>query len=394
MPEAEIANFMKALGQDMLQIASHEFMAGEGAGFVALGLSILVAEGDAGLVETDQAAIGDGDAEGIAGKVVEHRLLSLAPGLDMDHPALVKDMRGELQLGADFLQAVVKQPCHAFGKGGFGKQEGRISLMPGGAIVGQAAAGDQAVDVRMIIEPLRPTMENGEDTNRAADPARVTAEIDDRLGSCVHQSSIAITLSAPDEGVKFLGQSDGDVEIRDRQHLCLTLLEPVSSLVAMTGRATAVAAAMVDIDLAAAAVASPDLPAERLGSAGKDVGDGASMRRWHHGAMGGQIRFGEPVEDRLQIDQCAGSEAGHDLVQQVTKGGARRFGQVGIAGGGADVGVAEQHLHDADIDAMLQQPGGIAMAERMGCWSGVLILTGPNDGIGEAPRQDFVMNRL
>ncbi len=89
MPETEVANFVKAFWQDMLQIAAHEFMAGDGAGFVVPGLSILVAEGDAGLVESDQAVIGDGDAEGIAGKIVEDSLLALTPGLDMDHPALV-----------------------------------------------------------------------------------------------------------------------------------------------------------------------------------------------------------------------------------------------------------------------------------------------------------------
>jgi hypothetical protein len=31
--------------------------------------------------------------------------------------------------------------------------------------------------------------------------------------------------------------------------------------------------------------------------------------------MDGQIGLGEPGEDRLEIDQRAGSEAGHDLVQ-------------------------------------------------------------------------------
>jgi hypothetical protein len=39
------------------------------------------------------------------------------------------------------------------------------------------------------------------------------------------------------------------------------------------------------------------------------------MRGWHQRAMGGQIGVGEAVEDRLKIDQRAGSEAGHDLVQ-------------------------------------------------------------------------------
>ena len=154
MPETEVANFVKALGEDMLQIAAHELVAGEGTGFVAPGLSILVAEGDTGLVESNQAPIGDGDAKGIAGEIIEDRLLALAPGLDMDDPALVKNMRWQLQAGADFLQAIAKQSCHAFGKGGFGEQKGRASLMPGGAVPGQAAGGDQGVNANRIVLTL------------------------------------------------------------------------------------------------------------------------------------------------------------------------------------------------------------------------------------------------
>lgn len=77
--------------------------------------------------------------------------------------------------------------------------------MPSGAIPGQATGGDQAVDMGVKIQPLRPTMENGEDANRAAEPARITAEIDDRLGGRLHQGAIALALLASDEGVKLLG---------------------------------------------------------------------------------------------------------------------------------------------------------------------------------------------
>ena len=48
---------MKTLGGDMLQIAAHELVAGEEAGLVAAGFSILVAEGDAGIVESDQTVM-------------------------------------------------------------------------------------------------------------------------------------------------------------------------------------------------------------------------------------------------------------------------------------------------------------------------------------------------
>ena len=76
---------MKSLRQDMLEKAAHELLAGEGGGSVAVGGAILVAEGDARVVDADDASVGDGDAEGIAGEVIERRL-SLAPGRDMDDP--------------------------------------------------------------------------------------------------------------------------------------------------------------------------------------------------------------------------------------------------------------------------------------------------------------------
>ena len=158
-------------------------------------------------------------------------------------------------------------------------------------------------------------MENGQHADGAAKPACITAEIDDRLGRGVHQRAIAQTLPSSYDGVEFLGQGDGDMEIRNRQHLGLTFVEPGLGLIAMAGRAAAVATAMVDMDLVAAAVALPDLPSESRGSTGENVGDGAPMRGRHRRTMGGQIELGEPIEDRLKIDQPTGSEAGHDLVQ-------------------------------------------------------------------------------
>lgn len=66
---------------------------------------------------------------------------------------------------------------------------------------------------------------------------------------------------------------------------------------------------------------------------------------------------------------------------------------MGIAGGGPDAGMAEQHLHDADVDPVLQQPGGIAVAEHMRCRPRLSILAGPSDGVGKALRQHSDMDR-
>ena len=54
---------------------------------------VLVAEGDAGLVERDQTPVRDGDAVGVAREIGEH---GLGPGerrLGIDHPALLPDRR-------------------------------------------------------------------------------------------------------------------------------------------------------------------------------------------------------------------------------------------------------------------------------------------------------------
>ena len=100
MPQAEIADLVEAFGQDMLEEAADELVAGEPAGPPARGFALLVADGDGCVVETDDAGVGDGDAEDVAGEVVEHGLLALAPWRDVDDPGLAPGGVGEDEVGA------------------------------------------------------------------------------------------------------------------------------------------------------------------------------------------------------------------------------------------------------------------------------------------------------
>ena len=86
MPEAEVADFMQAFRQDVLEEAAHELLAGDTAHPPAVGFAMLVADGDRLIVEGDDAGVGDGDAEDIAGEIIEHGLFALAPGRSMDDP--------------------------------------------------------------------------------------------------------------------------------------------------------------------------------------------------------------------------------------------------------------------------------------------------------------------
>ena len=82
-------------------------------------------------------------------------------------------------------------------------------------------------------------------------------------------------------------------------------------------------------------------------------------------AMGRQVVLREAAEDVGDLDhgRPAASEAGHHPVEDAPERDAGGLGQVGVDGGGCDVGVAEQDLHDPGIDAVLEEPRRIAMAQ-------------------------------
>src|SRR5215472_12784399 len=73
-----------------------------------------------------------------------------------------------------------------------------------------------AVNVRVEDEPLRPGMQNGEDADGAADPARIAGQHDDRRGGGLDQRAVAVDLMPAQRGPQLLGHGDGDVEIGNR----------------------------------------------------------------------------------------------------------------------------------------------------------------------------------
>jgi hypothetical protein len=62
------------------------------------------------------------------------------------------------------------------------QQEVAACRMPGGAVLGDSATADQAMDVRVQVELLIPGMQHRQHGEGAADEARITGELDDRAG--------------------------------------------------------------------------------------------------------------------------------------------------------------------------------------------------------------------
>jgi hypothetical protein len=68
MAKAEVADFLQALGQDMLEEPAEKFHAVEVGGAQAGTPHFPVREGDRTVRERDQAVVGDGDLEDIRGE--------------------------------------------------------------------------------------------------------------------------------------------------------------------------------------------------------------------------------------------------------------------------------------------------------------------------------------
>src|SRR5262245_44143861 len=90
--QAVVADAVEPCWQHVDQETANELVDGEGHHFVALGTFdpvVLPLEGDAFLVACDQAAIGDGNAVGVARKITQHFLWAAEWSLAVDHPFAV-----------------------------------------------------------------------------------------------------------------------------------------------------------------------------------------------------------------------------------------------------------------------------------------------------------------
>ena len=115
--EAEVAYLHEAFGEDVLEETVDELIGGEGAKFEQAGVGRVIAEGDLVVLELDEAAVGEGDAEDIGGQVLEGRA-SIANRLAVHDPVLFSRKGRDLPEGAG--------TCGRPNRGRDGGGEGRL----------------------------------------------------------------------------------------------------------------------------------------------------------------------------------------------------------------------------------------------------------------------------
>ena len=188
---AEVADFSETSGQNVEQKASHELLGGErhrlelvfiGAACrgAALGRRpVAPGEGDLSSLQRQDAMVGDGNAVGVAGEIVERMLGSGHGSLWINDPwALPEpvdecgpaDLRGQVAGGVVVDQAAaaakVVEPADEAGLEGLGERVlaeeiTPVSALPDAGLGVPGAAGNQAMEVVMQEQFLRPGVEHG-----------------------------------------------------------------------------------------------------------------------------------------------------------------------------------------------------------------------------------------
>ena len=158
----------------MLEEATDELFSGKGAVLDSIGGRFFVAESDLARFELHQAVIADSDAEDVRSEILE----SLLPGADrlaVNHPVFFPDAPSDLSKQPGVFQFIAELGAEDHGERFFGDQKVFACGAPA-PVVGQAAAGDDEMNVGMIAELASPGLQHADHAEAAADESGIERE--------------------------------------------------------------------------------------------------------------------------------------------------------------------------------------------------------------------------
>jgi hypothetical protein len=225
--------------------------------------------------------------------------------------------------------------------------------------------------VRVMAQGLPPGVKQRHHADLGAQMLGVRGDRAQRLGRRLEQKVVDHRLVVEGDLGGRRGQGEDDVEVLRGEQVGLPIGEPVRSREALTLRAMAVAAGVVGLPHQPAVQAMFDMAAERRRPAGlygaHYLALAASQMTVVTLAVGAAVAA-EHVRHLQGGPHAGGRSTGrHDLQDEPierTDGSADHVVRhLGVAGGGREIVVPQQHLDDADISARFQQVGGEAVPQ-------------------------------
>ena len=268
--------------QELLDRQSHEPL------LVAV-CGVAPAEGDVALGESDEPAVGDGDAMGVGAEIAQCMFRSSEGPLGVDHPVVPEQhpqpgsegarlgqrQQVAVELERTSMEGVAKSfdelASEDTAEHADGQKEGAPGGDPAGVIRSEAAGGKYAVDMGMKLQALIPAMEHAEEADLGAKMPGIASDLKQGLGAGVKEQVVDEPLVLQCKRGQFPRQSENGMDVASGQQFPLARLEPAQARVALAPWAMPVSARVVgDLGRMSATGAAVAMPTQRGGAAACD----------------------------------------------------------------------------------------------------------------------------
>ncbi len=278
----------KVCGQSMKEKATDELVRLQAHDLLGAVLTVILpAESDVIVVESFEAAVGDGDAMGVAAEIGEdlgrpaERPLGVDNPIDAPHGGEVSREsggRGKRRQTAEEAQSAGEGSRQSFHEQASehprerfdGEKEVLSALIQRVPSCDRPPPGTTQWTWGWCVSACPPCVQEGDAADRPAEPVRIGGERRHRLRRCFEQDRVDDSLVLEGDCGDWSRQCEDDVEIGNRQKLGLARREPLGSRPTLTLRAMPVAAGIIGDPRDAAVFAGLNVSAERLGPACND----------------------------------------------------------------------------------------------------------------------------
>ena len=224
---------------------------------------VLPAERDAAIVTSDEPRVCDRDPMGVAGQIGENLLRSCEGALGVDDPLTLTQRHepvgegigiSQIEVLAEELQLTIKMEVHKLFKEAAPEktrqhpdreEEPRLARHPAVGIRCEAAAGHDAMHVRMMRQGRAPGVQHQVRADPGTQVLRIGGDRAQRLGGDVEQKSINDLLVGIGDGADRRWQGEHHVVIRHGQEVRLSFFEPALCGAALALRTVPVTARVV-----------------------------------------------------------------------------------------------------------------------------------------------------
>jgi hypothetical protein len=207
--EAEVADADEAARQQVQKEAAQELVDRKCHDALPVAMrGVSPAKGHRTIGESNESAVGDADAVGISTEVAQDMLRSAEWPLRIDDPIVTEQasepsseaawLSQRCEMAVELEMAILKrslQPCDELAAENAGehpdrKEERPARSDPACMIRSEAAGGDHAVDMGMVLQALVPGMEHAEEADLCAEVPWVTSNLLHRRGTGVEKKAV------------------------------------------------------------------------------------------------------------------------------------------------------------------------------------------------------------